>query len=64
MRLRQYDIRPAVLPASNRVYADRTTQAEFDAWTAAARGVARMFTESTGETGALREQILRLTRPE
>jgi hypothetical protein len=54
---RGYEIAPAVLPAANRVYADRETQAAFDAWNAGAASVARMLTESTLETEALRERI-------
>jgi hypothetical protein len=57
---RQYDIAPAVLPTPHRVYADRQTQAAYEAWTAGAASVARMFTDSTLETEALRERIRRL----
>jgi len=57
---RQYDLTPAVLPAENRVYADRHTQDAYEAWTAGAQSVARMLTDSTIETEALRERIRRL----
>lgn len=60
----QYDVAPAVLPAENRVYADSQTQAAFDAWNAGAAHVARMLTESTLETPALRERIRQLARLE
>jgi hypothetical protein len=53
----QYDITPTVSPSAIRIYADRETQAAFDAWTAGAAHVARMLTESTEETEALREKI-------
>jgi hypothetical protein len=56
----QYDIAPAALPAPDRVYADRETQAAFDAWNAGAQNLARMLTESTLETEWLREKILQL----
>ena len=56
----QYDLAPAVLPAENRVYADRHTQDAYEAWTAGAQSVARMLTDSTIETEALRERIRRL----
>ncbi len=52
-----YDIAPAVLPGANRTYADRDTQAALEAWNAGAQSVARMVTESTLETEALRERI-------
>ena len=42
-----YDIAPTVLPAAERVYADRNPQAAFDVWQAGAAHVARMMTEST-----------------
>jgi hypothetical protein len=38
---RGYDIAPAVLPAENRLYADRQTQAAFDAWNAGAAFASR-----------------------
>jgi hemoglobin-like flavoprotein len=52
-----YDITPAVLPSAIRQYADRETQALFNAWTAAGRVVAQMVTESTLDTEALREKL-------
>jgi hypothetical protein len=52
-----YDIASALLPAANRTYADRQTQAAFDAFNAGAMSVAVMVTESTIETEALRERI-------
>ncbi len=55
-----YDTVPAVLPAPNRTYADRDTQAVFDAWNARGSDFARMFTESALETEALRERIRKL----
>jgi hypothetical protein len=59
-----YSIAPAVLPAANRTYADRDTQAAFDAWVAGAHSIARMLTESTLETEALRERIQAIALPE
>ena len=53
-----YNTSPAVSPAPTRVYADSQTQAAFDAWDAGAADVARMVTESTLETEALREKLL------
>jgi hypothetical protein len=55
-----YNIAPAVVPADIRTYADRHTQAAFEAWNAGARSVARMITESTLEIEAVREKILTL----
>ena len=55
-----YDVSPAVSPTPTRVYAGRRTQEAFDAWTDGAQSVARMFTESTVETEALREKVLKL----
>lgn len=54
---RQYDIAPAVSPSETRQYADRRTQEAFYAYRAGQRNVARMITESTLETEALRERI-------
>lgn len=54
-----YDIAPAVLPDSTRVYADIQTQAAFKAYNAGAAGLARMLTESTLETPALIERVRR-----
>lgn len=59
-----YDTAPAVLPAADRIYADHQTQAAYDAWNAGSANTARMFTESTLETEALREKILALTGSE
>jgi hypothetical protein len=59
-----YDIAPAVSPTDIRKYADRDTQAAFDAWNAGAVSVARIVTESTLETDALRERINSLTELE
>jgi hypothetical protein len=56
-----YDIAPAVSPISARTYADRDTQAVFDAWNSGAASVACMLTESTLETDPLRELIRKLT---
>jgi hypothetical protein len=56
-----YDIAPAVSPLPARTYADRDTQAVFDAWNSGAASVARMLIESTLETDALRELIRKLT---
>jgi len=49
---RGYNLAPAVLPAPERIYADRQTQEAFDAWSAAVARVARMFANSTIETDA------------
>ena len=51
-----YDIARAVLPDS-RVYADRRTQEVYEAWTGGAHWVARILTESTIDSPALREKI-------
>jgi hypothetical protein len=53
----QYDITPAVVPAENRVYADRQTQAAYEAWLDGARYVARMHFDSTFNTEAFRDKI-------
>jgi hypothetical protein len=53
----QYDTAPAVVPTPDRRYADRNTQAAFDAWNAGEKNVARKLTESTLETEALQEKI-------
>jgi hypothetical protein len=55
-----YDIARAMSPSPNRMYADRQTQAASDAWNAGAKSLARMLTESTLETEALREKIREL----
>ena len=56
-----YDIAPAVSPISTRIYADLQTQTAFDMWNAGAAHVARMITESTLETEALREKLLAMS---
>jgi len=53
-----YDTAPAVSPIPTRTYADRDTQAVFNAYNRGARDTARMVTESTLETEALREKLL------
>jgi len=53
-----YNTAPAVVPAADRTYADRQTQAVYDAYRAGAADTARMLTESTLETEALREKLL------
>ncbi len=57
---RQYDLSPAVSPEETRIFADRQTQAAFDAWEAGAASIARMITEPTLETEALRKKLLAL----
>lgn len=52
-----YDIAPAVSSTNIRKYADRDTQAVFDAWSAGTQSVAKMLTESTLETPALIDRI-------
>lgn len=47
-------------PTDIRIYADVRTQNAFDAWQAGASSVARMLTESTVNTPALREKIREL----
>jgi hypothetical protein len=56
----QYNIASAVFPVADCVYADRHTQAAFDAWNAGAASGSRMLTESTLETEAFREKIRQL----
>jgi hypothetical protein len=51
-----------VLPPRNRVYADRDTQAAFDAWNARAASIARMIAGSTLDTEALRAKIIAIRR--
>ena len=51
-RTRGYNLAPAVLPAPDRIYADRQTQEAFDVWSAAVARVARVFANSTIETDA------------
>jgi hypothetical protein len=55
-----YDLAPAVLPAADRVYADRGTQAAFDAWNAGASSIALMSFDSTFETEAFWEEMREL----
>jgi hypothetical protein len=52
-----YNIAPAVSPISTRIYADLQTQTAFDIWNASAAHVARMVTDSTLETEALRDKL-------
>ena len=59
-----YDTAPAVLPAANRIYADRSTQAVFEAWNAGCRYVAMIVTDSTLETAALIDRIRKLAGQE
>jgi hypothetical protein len=47
-----------VVPTDIRTYADRDTQAAYEAYKAGAAETARMVTESTLETEALREKLL------
>jgi hypothetical protein len=54
------DLTPAVLPAPDRVHADRSTQAAYDAWLDGARYVARLLRDSTFEKESFREKIRRL----
>jgi hypothetical protein len=53
-----YDTARAVSPCPLRQYADRDAQKAFEAYQAGAASTARMMTESTLETEALREKIL------
>jgi hypothetical protein len=55
-----YDTAPAVSPSPDRRYADRDTQAAFDASDAGCRYVAMIVTESTLETAALIDRIRKL----
>jgi hypothetical protein len=57
-----YDITPTVLPCPLRQYANIQTQCAYEAWCAGARVVARMVTESTLDTEALREKLLGLAK--
>jgi hypothetical protein len=52
-----YNTAPAVSPIATCIYANRDTKA-YEAWNAEAAHVARIVTESTLETEALREQLL------
>jgi hypothetical protein len=49
-----------VSPSDIRIYADRRTQDAYEAYTRGQADVARMLTESTLETDALVEKILKL----
>ncbi len=55
-----YNTAPAVSSSDLRTYADRDTQAAYEAWNAGAAHVARMVTESDWETEALRKKLLAL----
>jgi hypothetical protein len=48
---------PAVVPCPLRQYADRDTQRAYEAYQAGAAETARMVTESTLETEALRDKL-------
>jgi hypothetical protein len=52
-----YATAPAVASTPDRKYADRQTQAAFDAWDAGCRYVAMIVTESTLETEALCDKL-------
>ena len=54
-----YDVAPAVLPATGR-YADSRTQELYEAWTGGQQSVARMLTDSTINTEAMRQKIREL----
>jgi len=54
---RGYDITPAEHPDC-RVYASPITQDAFEVWQARGEHIARILTESTLDTEALREKIL------
>lgn len=56
-----FNAAPAVSPCPLRQYADRDTQKAFEAYQAGAADTARMFTESTLETEALREKLLAMS---
>jgi hypothetical protein len=56
-----YNTAPAVVPCPLRQYADRDTQAAFEAWMAGAANTARMATEPTLETEALRDKLLAMS---
>ena len=53
-----YDTAPAVVPTDIRTYADRDTQAAYEAYKAGAADTARVVTDSTLETEPLREKLL------
>jgi hypothetical protein len=46
-----------VVPAENRTYADRQTQAAYEAYRAGTAEFARLITESKLETQALRDKV-------
>jgi hypothetical protein len=52
-----YDTAPAMARCPLRQYADRDTQKAFEAYQAGAAETARMVTESTLETEALRDKL-------
>jgi hypothetical protein len=54
---RGYDTARAVSPCELRSYANSHTQDAFNAWNGGEQNLARMLTESTLETEALRERI-------
>jgi hypothetical protein len=56
-----YDTAPAVVPCPIRQYADRATQEAFRVWKASAANTARMVTETTLDTEALREKLLAIS---
>jgi hypothetical protein len=53
-----YDTAPAMVPCPLRQYADRDTQKAYERYKAGAANSARMVTQSTLETEALREKLL------
>lgn len=57
---RKYDITPAVSPCSIRIYADARTQEAYEIWRDGAASLARILTDSTLDTPALREKIRKL----
>jgi hypothetical protein len=57
-----YDAAPAVVPTDIRKYADRDTQAAYEAYKAGAADSVRMVTESTLNTEALRQELLAIAR--
>jgi hypothetical protein len=52
-----YDTAPAEVPCPLRQYADIVTQKAFEAYQAGAADTARLVTQSTLETEALREKL-------
>ena len=59
-----YNTAPAVASSDLRTYADRDTQAAYEAWQAGAAQVARMVTKSTLETESLKEKLLAIAGSE